>query len=395
MSTRGRAFGLPLMLVLAACFALTPYTVDTVLPVFPAAAAALGVPPSGIQATMTSYLAGVACGQLVFGPFSDRFGRRVPLLVGVAVTVIGGLAAALAPDVGILLAARAVQGLGASSTMVISRAVVRDLTHGSATVRALSTTTAISGAAAIGAPVVGGVLGDAFGWRAPLWFLVVLAAGVLLACAWVVRETLPAEARSTRERWHPAHYGRPFRDGAFARYALVQACSTASMMAYVAASPFLYQSILGFPAWAYGALFAVNAAVAVVVNLIVNHRFGHIDSHRIVRIGFAVALAGVGASALSLALSAPPALVAACVTVSMCTFAMNGPNVVSLALNRVHSSVGTAAASIGFVQFLTGALVSPVVGLAGASSQVIPLALMALGCLSGIVVIGRGDSRGR
>jgi DHA1 family bicyclomycin/chloramphenicol resistance-like MFS transporter len=373
------------MLVLAAMLSLTPYSVDAFLPSFPAAAAAFGVAPSGIQASMTAYLAGVAVGQLGFGPLSDRHGRRVPLLIGVLATAAGALTAALAGDLGVLLAARAVQGLGASSCMVISRAIVRDLTRGTGTIRVLSSVTALSGAANIAAPIAGGIAGDLWGWRAPLWLIAGLACGLLVATLAAVPETLPPARR--------AHHARglltPFRDSIFARYALAQAFSTATMMAYVASSPFLYQQMLGYSARSYGLLFAANAAVAVLVNVVVNHRFRGAPPERIVSTGFAVSLLGTVCAGGSLMTGAPPVIVAVAVGVSMSTMLMNGPNIVGLALDRVPTSVGGAAAVLGFVQFATGAVVSPAVGLAGAASHVVPLIVMGSTAVAGMIAIGR------
>jgi MFS transporter, DHA1 family, multidrug resistance protein len=108
-----------------------------------------------------------------------------------------------------------------------------------------------------------------------------------------------------------------------------------------------------------------------------------------VRWGFAISLAGTASTGAALLFGAPPLVVAACVCVSMSTFAMTGPNVVALALNRMTTGIGTAAAVIGFVQFVTGAGVSPVVGLAGGDTQIIPLALMAAASATGIILIGR------
>lgn len=357
---------------------------DAVLPAFPSAAAELGVAASGIQATMTAYLAGLAVGQLAFGALSDRWGRRTPLLVGVAVTAIAALAAALAPSLTVLLVARAVQGVGASSTMVLARAIVRDLTEGAETTRALSTVTAISGAAAIFAPIAGGLLNEAAGWRAPLWLLVALSLAVFVCVATLVPETHPdhdgrSMGRLARQRMH-------LQKG-FGRYLGVQACATGTMMAYVASSPFLYQGVLGFDAGQYGLLFAGNAALGVLINLAVNRGRRRRDQHRIAAVGFAISLAGTTATALALLVHAPAAVVAATVCVSMCTLAANAPNVLGLALNRVGAGVGTAAALIGFVQFATGAAISPVMGLGPPQTHIVPLVSMALTATVGMVLM--------
>jgi DHA1 family bicyclomycin/chloramphenicol resistance-like MFS transporter len=161
------------------------------------------------------------------------------------------------------------------------------------------------------------------------------------------------------------------------------------MMAYVASSPFLYQVVLHFEPATYGLLFAANALVAVLVNLFVNHRLRHVGSHRIVRWGFGVSLVGTAGTGVSLLAGAPPLPVVVFVCVSMCTFGMTGANVVALALNRMASGIGTAAAVIGFVQFVTGASVSPLVGLAGGDTQIVPLALMTVAAATGLVLIGR------
>ncbi|SMH50401.1 MFS transporter, DHA1 family, bicyclomycin/chloramphenicol resistance protein [Rathayibacter oskolensis] len=372
--------GFGLLLSLTVLISLVPFSIDGFLPAFPAAREALDTSASMLQLSMSSLLIGVAVGQLVFGPMSDRWGRRGPLILGATVCAAAAVVCALAPTAAVLVAARFVQGVASASGMVISKAIVRDRSAGRSTVRALTTTTVAGGALNILAPVIGGLLLAGFGWRGPLWFIAACAILVLLLVVFVVPETHPLGTRGPGERWFGlAGLARHVMNRRFRAYVLIQAGSYGSLIAYVAASPFVYQSILGIDAVGYGLLFAVNSAIGVTLNFVVNRLLPARDSHRIVAIGLTGSLTGTVATALASAVGAPTWVVAACLTWSMATINLNGPNLVGLALNRVSRSNGSAAAAIGFAQFCTGAVVSPLVGLGGGALLPMTVTMLALG----------------
>ncbi|TQJ29889.1 multidrug effflux MFS transporter [Microbacterium sp. SLBN-146] len=371
------SFGL--MASLTAIMSMTAYSVDSFLPAFPVAADAFGVQPSALQLTLSAFLIGIAAGQLVFGPLSDRLGRRGPLIAGAAVCAAAAIVAALAPDVTTLIIARFVQGFAGSSGTVISRAIIRDRTVGDATARTLASLAVGVGALNVFSPMIGGLLVHWFGWRGPLWFLAAVAVALLLVVVAVVPETHHRHHRETSNRW----LGLPgivrhLRNRVFLVYVVVQAGSYATLMAYVSASPFVYQDLLGFDGAQFGLLFSVNAAAAVTVNFVANKWLRRLGAKRLVLLGLGLSFAGTGAVAVLWTVDAPVPAIAVAITCAMAPLALNGPNLIGLALNRVTTATGSAAATIGFVQFCAGSAVAPFVGIWGTTS-LLPMCLTMMG----------------
>ena len=185
----------PLLLVLASLAAVAPVATDLYLPGFPEIAADLHVTPSAVQLTLTSFLVGLAFGQLVMGPMSDRLGRRGPLVVSASVCVAAGVVCAVAPNLPVLVLARLVQGFAGAGGMVIGRAIIADVVTGRAAARAFTLMITVGGVAPVLAPLVGGLLADPVGWRGMLWTVAALCAAMLLGVLLVVPETHPADVR--------------------------------------------------------------------------------------------------------------------------------------------------------------------------------------------------------
>ncbi len=350
---------------------LTPYSVDSSLPGLPDAVREFGVTPSTMQLSISAFLVGIAVGQLILGPLSDRWGRRGPLLFGTAVSAAAAIVAALAPSAAVLILARLVQGLSGSAAAALGKAIIRDRTTGRDTTGILAMTAVGSGVLNLFAPLIGGQLAGWFGWRGPFWFIAAVTVLVFLVAVLAVPETHPRERRDRTTRFlglptllrHMAN--RPFM-----LWVIIQAGSYGTLMAYVSASSFVYQNVLGYDPATYGVLFAVNAACGVACNFIANRFLRRMGSMRLVALGLGLSLCGTLLVGLSVLLRAPSGMTAACITLSMAPIGLNGPNLVGLALNEVTRWVGSAAATIGFAQFLTGALVSPVVGLWGTETIV-------------------------
>jgi MFS transporter, DHA1 family, multidrug resistance protein len=375
---------------------LTPYTTDSFLPGFPSAAREFGTSASTMQLTLTTFLIGVAAGQLFFGPLSDRVGRRGPLLIGTAVCAAAAVAAALAPSAAVLILARLVQGLAASAGMAIAKAIIRDRTAGADTTSVLSVTTVASGALNLLAPFVGGQLTAAFGWRGPLWFIAADAVLLLVVIAIAVPETHPEHLRDSGPNRYlglPGVIGH-LRNRSFLVYVIIQAGSYGTLMAYVASSPFVYQNVLGFSSAEYGTLFTVNAACAVTVNFVTNRWLKRFGSKKLVMWGLGLSMLGTLLTATAWGLHAPAGIIAAAITCSMAPLGLNGPNLIGMALNQVTRGTGSASATIGFVQFCTGSIVSPVVGLFGAHTllpQIVAMIVLAGSALTFLLLSHRSE----
>ncbi|MFD5092373.1 multidrug effflux MFS transporter [Amycolatopsis thailandensis] len=360
----------PLLLVLALLASVAPFGIDLYLAAFPRMAVDLETSDTAIQLTLTTFLLGLAAGQLIFGPVSDRWGRRGPLLTGSAVFIAASLLAAFAPTISVLLAARLLQGLSAAAGMVIGRAVIADLATGRAAARAFSLMMIVGGVAPVVAPLLGSLLVDAIHWRGILGVLVGLAVAMLAGSAVMVRESLPRERRGTS-----GNGGfRALRSRAYLSPTLTLVFSFGVLMAYISASPFLYQSVIGMSAVGYGLMFALNA-LGLVLSSAAASRLLHRAEPRRVLTGGVLWL--VAASAVLLAMALLPISVALLpvpifFAVSALGFIL-GP-ATAIALDAVPGAAGTGSAVLGATQFGLAAVVSPLVSV-GDGHSAVPMAI--------------------
>ena len=193
-----------LLVSLALLSAFAPISMDLYLPAFPQIMADLQASASQVQWTMTTFLAGACLGQFVFGPLSDRFGRRGPLLVGSALAVVASAVAALSPSIGVLIATRLLQGVTGAAGMVIGRAVVADRARGREAARGFTLVMVINGVVPVIAPFVGSLVLTATNWRIVLATVAVVAAATLVAVVFQVPESLPPQHRTGRGGRSPA-----------------------------------------------------------------------------------------------------------------------------------------------------------------------------------------------
>ncbi|WP_201308779.1 Bcr/CflA family efflux MFS transporter [Puerhibacterium puerhi] len=372
-----------LLVVLALLSALAPFATDLYLPAFPRMTVDLATDATQVQLTLTAFLVGVAAGQLVFGPLSDRWGRRGPLVVGAVLCVAASVVAALAPNVTVLVAARLVQGLTGAAGMVVGRAIISDLATGKAAARAFSVMMMVGGIAPILAPFVGSLLVGAVGWRGILWVVAALAAVMLASVLVVVRETLPAERRSraaasasTASDARAA--GSPVRallSRAYLGHTLAFGFAFAVMMAYISASPFVYQVMIGMSAVAYGIVFGATALGLLVVSALSARLAATRPARRLLGVGLGLVLAGALALVVLVLTGAPAALLPVPIFVAVASLGLVLGNATALALAAVPRAAGTGSAVLGALQFALAALVSPLVGLGGERTAV-PLAVV-------------------
>ncbi|MFH9553623.1 multidrug effflux MFS transporter [Streptomyces sp. NPDC017435] len=381
LSARRRA-GLLVTLVLGGLTATPPLSMDMYLPALPEVTRSLHAPAATVQLTLTACLAGMALGQLVVGPMSDRWGRRRPLLAGLAVYVVATALCALAPTVELLVACRLVQGLAGAAGIVIARAVVRDLYDGLAMARFFSTLMLISGVAPVVAPLIGAQILRGTDWRGV--FLLLTGVGLLLAVVVWTRlpETLPAAER------HGGGVGEALRamrrllgDLPFTGYMLTGGFAFAALFAYISASPFVVQEIYGASPQTFGLLFGANSIGLVLVGQ-VNGRLlvGRVRLDRVLAAGLVtVALASTALLLMTTGVFGEAGLapVAAALFVLMSAMGVVLPNAQTLALTRVRHSAGSASALLGTSSFLIGAIASPLVGIAGEHTAV-PMAVVQL-----------------
>ncbi|OKK02077.1 multidrug effflux MFS transporter [Streptomyces sp. CB02400] len=394
-ATTGRRTSLLVTLVLGGLTATPPLAMDMYLPALPEVTQSLHAPAATVQLTLTACLAGMALGQLVVGPMSDRWGRRRPLLIGLAVYVVATALCAFAPTVELLVAFRLAQGLAGAAGIVIARAVARDLYDGVAMARFFSTLMLISGVAPIVAPLIGGQILRVTDWRGVFVVLTVVGA-LLTAVVWAkLPETLaPADRHDGGVGETLGSMRRLLTDRAFTGYMLTGGFAFASLFAYVAASPFVVQEIYGASPQTFSLLFGLNSIGLVIMGQ-VNGKIlvGRARLDKVLGLGLVVVVvAAVALLLMSLGTFGEVGLVpvAAALFVLMSAMGIALPNTQTLALMRTKHAAGSASALLGTTSFLIGAIASPLVGVAGEDTAVpmavvqLVAALVALACFLGM-----------
>ncbi|WP_432148304.1 Bcr/CflA family efflux MFS transporter [Streptomyces sp. bgisy029] len=379
-----RRTGFLVTMVLGGLTALPPLSMDMYLPALPAVTDSLAAPAATIQLTLTACLAGMALGQLVVGPMSDRWGRRRPLLLGMVVYVIATAICALAPSAELLIGFRLLQGLAGAAGIVIARAVVRDLYDGVEMARFFSTLMLISGVAPIIAPLIGGQVMRFTDWRGI--FVVLTGVGIVLTLVvwkWL-HETLPPGSR------HTGGVGEALRtmrgllaDRVFTGYMVTGGLAFAVLFAYISASPFVVQEIYGASPQTFSLLFGLNSIGLIAVGQINGKLLvGRISLDKVLGFGLTViVLAAVALLLMTTGVFGEVGLVpvAAGLFVLMSAMGVAMPNTNAQALMRTKHAAGSASALLGTSSFLIGAIASPLVGIAGEGTAV-PMAVVQLVC---------------
>jgi DHA1 family bicyclomycin/chloramphenicol resistance-like MFS transporter len=232
--------------VLGLLTTIGPFAIDMYLPALPAIGRSLGADAHAMQASLMAFFIAVGAGQLVAGPLSDMFGRRRPMLAGLAVFVLASIGCAFAPSAGVLVALRFVQGLGACACMVTPRAVVRDLFTGAEAARMMSLLLMVYSVSPILAPLAGSLVAEAAGWRAVFAVVAVLGVGGAAGLLAFLPETRPAAERlRSNLRSAMAGYGVLLRDRHFMALALMASFTVSGFFVFVANSPFVMSAHFG------------------------------------------------------------------------------------------------------------------------------------------------------
>ncbi len=379
---------LNLALLLGALAALGPLTIDMYLPSFPAIAESLGSTVAAVQLSLASYLAGLAVGQMVYGPLADAYGRRLPLLGGLALFGAATLVCAFAPTLGVLIGARFVQALGGCAGMVVSRAVVRDLFDARESAKLYSTLMLVMGVAPIIAPLLGAQVLLHVGWRAIFGVLFVAAGAVVVLILRFLPESLPLAQRKRRS---PREVVRSFRtvlsSGTFVRLAIAAGAGQAVLFAYISGSPFVFIDLFGVSPQHYGWIFGANAAGLIALsqlNRVLVPRFGiqrTLTGALFVTAAGTLLLFTVSATGGGLPLLLPALFL------SIASVGLVMPNATALAMAPWASQAGIASSGFGTLQIACGAVASALVS-ALANGTALPMTGVMLGCgVVGLVLV--------
>ena len=363
-------------LILALLTILGPASMDLYLPVLPALARDLDASTSSAQLTMTTCLLGLALGQVVAGPISDRYGRRRPLIVGLAVFVVSSAMCAFSTSVAVLIGLRLIQGLAGAVGLVIAQAAGRDLYQGIQLTRYYGRIVVLSGLAAIVAPVVGGQLATVLDWRGFFLVLAAIGGAVLVAVLLGFRESLPIGHRVTGgARSTGGHIRTLLGDRLFLGAMLASAFTAAAYFAYLAGASFVLQDIYALPPAAYSLVFGFNAAGFAAFGFL-GARAAERWSERLAFVlGLALIAVGAGGLLATAVLQLPLAFtIVSFFAVAAGAAAVSAP-ATSLALTDYPQFAGTASSLLGVTRFAAGALAAPLVGVAG-STTMVPLGIV-------------------
>lgn len=347
-----RGFG-SLELLLGGLAALGPLSIDMYLPALPAMAAEFRVDTAAVQLSLASFFVGFAVGQLVVGPFVDRYGRKRPLLLGLGLYLLASLGCAAAPSNDWLIACRLLQGLAGAMAVVVPRAVVRDLRSGAEAVHMLSRLMLVMGVAPIVAPLLGSWVQDSLGWRAIFVVLAGFSVLTLIASMALLPET---SRRGPGLAGMGAQLRALAREPDFRTYTLCGGFSSAGMFAYISGSAFVFIEMHGVAPGAYGYFFGANAFGLIAASQLNRLLVGRFSSVQV--LGAATSLAALAALAvLAVAWTGAGGLwgIAGALFVFVSTLGVLGPNTTGLALERHGERAGLASSVLGSLQFMIAA----------------------------------------
>ena len=370
--------------LLAMLTGLGPMSMDMYLPSLPAIAHVLDAPTARVQLTIAGYLIGFAVGQVIWGPISDRRGRRPVLIAALVLYAAGTLTCAAAQSIDTLIAARVLQAIGGSGSIVLARAMVRDLYSGVRAGRELSLMGAISGFAPIAAPMIGGVLQTAFGWRASFIVMAIAGAAAIIVVGRLLPETLRKRTADPISLPFMLHsYAAVLRQGDFLAYLGILTISFAGLFAWISGAPVILQRVYGLSAFAFGFTFALGAAGYVLGTTIASRLVLRLGIDRTIGLGATLlAVGGLGVAAVVAAGISGVWLVAA-MAVYLAGLGLAMPQAIAGALTPFPERAGTASSLMGFAQQGVAAIVTAAVGnYLGPSAWPVAGVVVAMGCVS-------------
>ncbi len=377
-ATNAKIRRIPPLWVLIVATALSSFALQVLVPAMPGLVHVFGVDYGTVQASLTVYLIGLTVGQLVYGPLSDRFGRRPVLLAGFGLFLLGTLACVFAWDIGALLLGRALQAFGGCAGIVLSRAIVRDIYERERAAQMIAYITAGMVIAPMAGPVVGGYLYEWYGWQAIFWFVLAFGLFTTGACALLLHETHHDRGPTTTMADLFGGFGVLLRLRRFRGYALQVAFTTASFYSFLGGAPFVAQEIMGRSAAGYGWWFVLISGSYMAGNFTSGRIGARVGSDRMISIGTVLSLAG-GIVLLIVTLAGMldlPSffLISGVISVGN-GFSM--PNGFAGAVSVDPTRAGTASGLAGALQMGIGAILMTVVGHT-LSDSAMPVVIMML-----------------
>lgn len=348
---------------LVICAAFGEVATGLIVPALPALGEIYDKGPGTTQLTIVSFAVMFAVGQLFFGPFSDRRGRRAALFIGAGLTLVGSAGAAAADSIWMIVAARAVQGLGAASGYVVSRAIVRDIYGAEGAAKAMSALFALMAASFLTAPLVGGALLDLASWRAGFVFAAIAAFIWLLSTLFVMPETRTAAAASETQRIHLVYIGL-FRHRGFLAYMLSHSVAYAGLYCFVAGAPYFFITSLQMTPSTYGVIAAIVMSGFLAGSTAARYAIPKWGMKRVILLSLLIMLAApVVLTVLGLAGWLPLPVIVAAQFAYLFGGGFLAPNTAAGVMMSHPQVAGAAAAVLGFVQMCAAGAVAQMQGL--------------------------------
>ncbi|MFC4778423.1 multidrug effflux MFS transporter [Paenibacillus sp. GCM10023252] len=384
--TLGRGRRLWFAILLGSLSAFGPLSLDMYLPSLPILSEDLKASTSLTQLSLTACLLGLALGQLLAGPISDVRGRRMPLLAGLALYSASSLLCMAAPNIGIFVVLRFLQGVAGAAGIVISRAIVRDLYEGKELTKFYTLLMLINGSAPILAPILGASLLQVTSWRGVFLVLAGIGALMLLGVIVGLHETLPAVRRSKGGlRNMLSTFRILLRDRLFVGYALSQGLVMGAMFAYISGSPFVLQGLYGVSPQLFSFIFGMNGLGIIFAGQLTGRLVNRFSEGTLFLTGIGIAaLGGFGLLAVLLA-GGGLALILLCLFLVVASVGIVTTTGFSLAMQNYGQAAGSASALLGVLTYLFGGVVAPLVGLGGEGTA-LPMGLVIAGAELGAVL---------
>ena len=365
--------------------AIAPLSTDMYLPALPFMMEDFSVTPSMIQLTLTASMAGMAAGQIIAGPASDDMGRRKPLVIGMAVFTLSTIGCIFSSSIYLFLAFRFVQGFSGGAGIVIARAIARDVCKGPALTRFFSMLMLVNGLAPILAPVIGGQILRFAAWQG-VFVLLVFIGGALTAGAFAMGETLPARRRAAGGVLSSLKgFGGLFRQSYFMGHCLMQCFAFAAFFAYISGSSFVFQNVYHVSPQGFSLIFGTNGIGLMLSGALTGRLAGTVADWKTLRASLWIAVVGSAVLLASFFAQAPLPVIVVVLFITVSTLSALGTSSFSLAMQSQGRNAGSASALIGFFSMVSGAVMAPVVGIAGSYTAIPMGVVMVLGELGALL----------
>ena len=348
-----------LVLLLGVLSAFGPFVVDLYLPSLPQLASFFETSASMTQLTLTTAMIGLAVGQLLLGPLSDKFGRKIPLIISLVIYIISTVLIVYAPNIESMIVLRVIQGLSSAGSVVISRAVATDLYRGREMTRFFGLLMTINGIAPIISPILGSLLLEYISWKGVFVFLALIGVIVLLFC-FRLKESLSIENRLQGSIFATfSTFGVIIKNRLFMSYVGIESFLLGAMFAYIAASPFILQSFYGLSAFIFSLCFGANGA-ALVIGANIG---GKLPNRQALAIGVLAFVVAALYTIAVLIIQPHWLFVEIGFFAMLLLMGITFPAISSLAMESERQYAGSASALLGFAPFFLGGIVSPLVGI--------------------------------